>query len=228
MFSLRNRLPLAATPVVVYGLISLNVAIYLYETSLDSAALQQFLDLWAMVPRQLTLEIAGARLTAAYEWPTLLTFQFLHVGWVHLVGNLFCLWIFGHRVEAAWGHAAFLLFYLICGGLSGLSQWMVEPFSSLPTLGASGAIAGVMGAYIVRFPQARIALFFVGFWFSQQVLYGALSLRGASFGDVSLGDSVEMMPVNVAYAAHAGGFMVGAAFTALAGFMANSRKHYLR
>ena len=224
MVPLRNSRPFVSTPVVVYALMALNIAIYLYEVSLDSAALQHFLDLWAMVPKQLTLELAGTRLTTAPELITLVTFQFLHAGWFHLIGNLVCLWVFGHRIEACWGHTPFLSFYLICGGLAGVSQWMVEPLSILPTLGASGAIAGIMGAYIVRFPQAKIALFFVSFWFAQQVVYGALSWKNATLGNVGLGDAVEMTPVNIAYAAHAGGFVTGVAFSALAIFMASSRK----
>ena len=223
MVPLIDNRPLVSAPLVVYGLIAANVAIYLYEVSLDSAALQRFLDLWAMIPNQLTLELAGSRLTAAPEWPTLLTFQFLHAGWFHLAGNLACLWIFGHRIEAYWGHIVFLCFYVACGGLAGLSQWMVEPSSLLPTLGASGAIAGVMGAYVVRFPQARIALFFVGFWFVQQVLYGALSWR-----EIGLGDAVSMTPVNIAYAAHAGGFIVGVVFSWIVSFLAESRRHYVK
>ncbi|MGB3766672.1 MAG: rhomboid family intramembrane serine protease [Phormidesmis sp.] len=228
MVSLRAHNLLASTPVVVYGLIALNLSIYLYETSLDGAALQHFLDLWAIVPKQLTLELAGQRLTTAHEWPTLITFQFLHAGWFHLLGNLFCLWIFGRKVEACWGHAAFLAFYLVCGGFAGLAQWMFEPVSILPTLGASGAIAGIMGAYIVRFPRAKIALCFIGFWFAQQVFYGALSWSEAGLHPVSLGDTAQMTPANIAYAAHAGGFVVGVALSLVVNFLANSHKRYAR
>ena len=228
MFSLRKSRSLVPTPIVVYGLIALNVAIYLYEVSLDSTALQQFLDLWAIVPKQLTLELAGLRLSASPEWPTLLTFQFLHAGWFHLGGNLICLWIFGHRIEAHWGHVGFFSFYVLCGGLAGLSQWMVEPSSLLPTLGASGAIAGIMGAYVVRFPQAKITLFFVGLWFMQQVFYGALSWGSTRLGDIGLGDAVDMTPVNIAYAAHVGGFVVGVTYSWVTSFLAQSRQRYVR
>ena len=228
VFSLKKRRPFVSTPIVIYGLIALNFAIYLYEASLDSSALQQFLDLWAMVPKQLTLELAGSRLSAAPEWPTLLTFQFLHAGWFHLAGNLVCLWLFGHRIEAHWGHVVFLSFYVLCGGLAGLSQWMVEPSSLLPTLGASGAVAGIMGAYVVRFPQAKVALFFVGLWFVQQVFYVALSWDSTGLSNIGLGDTVDMTPVNIAYAAHAGGFIVGVTFSWVTNFLAESRQHYVK
>ena len=228
MVSLKNSRSFASTPVVVYGFVVLNVAIYLYEVSLDSAAFQQFLALWAIIPQQLTMEIAGEPLTSAYEWLTLLTFQFLHAGWFHLVGNLFCLWAFGRSLETRWGHTAFLAFYLIGGGLSGIAQWLVAPSSAMPILGASGAIAGIMGAYVVCFPRAKIALFFVGFWFAQQVFYSALSWENAALSNTGLGSSMEMIPVNIAYAAHAGGFIFGVAFSAIAGLLASSRSRYLR
>lgn len=217
----------ASTPVVVYGLIALNLAIYRYETSLDGAVLAQFLDRWAIVPKQMTFELAGQSLTAAYEWPTLLTFQFLHASRFHLVGNLFCLWAFGHRIENYWGHKVFLAFYLICGGLAGLAQWMFEPSSILPTLGASGAIAGLMGAYIVCFPRAKIAFFLASSWFTQQVLYCAISLSNTGLGGVSLDETAQMTPVNIAYAAHAGGFVVGVTLSLMASFLASSRSRYL-
>lgn len=228
MVSLKNSNSFASIPIVVYGFIVLNLAVYLYEVSLDGAAFRQFLDLWAIIPEQLTLALSGENLTTVPEWPTLLTFQFLHAGWLHLVGNLFCLWAFGRSVETRWGHAAFLAFYLICGGLSGIAQWMVAPLSALPTLGASGAIAGIMGAYVVCFPRAKIALFFVGFWFAQQVFYSALSWENAALSNTGLGNSVEIMPVNIAYAAHAGGFIVGVALSAIAGLLASSRSRYSR
>ena len=228
MVSLKNSSSFASTPVVVYGFIVSNLAVYLYEVSLDGAAFQQFLDLWAIVPKQLTLALSGEHLTAAQEWPTLLTFQFLHAGWFHLVGNLFCLWAFGRNIETRWGHIAFLAFYLICGGLSGIAQWMVAPLSTLPTLGASGAIAGIMGAYVVCFPRAKIALFFVGFWFAQQVFYSALSWENAALSNTGLGNSMEMMPAHIAYAAHAGGFIVGVAFSLIVGLLASSWRRYSR
>lgn len=228
MDSLKANNFLASTPVVVYGLIALNLAIYLYETALDGAALQQFLDLWAIVPKQMTFELAGQSLTATPEWPTLLTFQFLHASWFHLIGNLFCLWAFGHKIETCWGHLAFLTFYLACGGLAGVAQWMFEPSSILPTLGASGAIAGLMGAYVICFPQAKIALFWIGFWFAQQVFYGALSWSNTGLGNVGLSDTAQMMPVNIAYAAHTGGFIAGVALSLTASFLANSRNRYFK
>ncbi len=148
---------------------------------------------------------------------TLITSQFLHGGFLHIAGNMLFLWIFGNNVEDKLGHFKYLFFYLTCGVLAGLSQGYVSPYSEIPSLGASGAIAGVMGAYILRFPQAQIltliplgifittvripAVFFLGFWFVQQALY--------SFASLNVQTNVGMESGGVAYWAHAGGFVFG-------------------
>ena len=219
MVPLKDDNPTSTTPVVVYGLVAINILIFLYQMSLLSsggeAALQQFFNTWAIVPAELTGELTGNALTVDREWLTLFTSQFLHGGFLHLGGNMLYLWIFGNNIEDKLGSAKFLFFYLVCGALAGLAQWVIEPGSAIPTLGASGAIAGVMGAYIIRFPRARIltivplfvfittlripALFFLGFWFIQQAFYSALSL----------GATADMGSGGVAYLAHAGGFVVG-------------------
>ncbi|MEO0541325.1 MAG: rhomboid family intramembrane serine protease, partial [Cyanobacteria bacterium P01_A01_bin.105] len=141
--------------------------------------------------------------------------QFLHGGFLHLAGNMLYLWIFGNNIEDQLGHSKFIVFYLVCGVLAGLCQWFFDPLSAVPTLGASGAIAGVMGAYIIRFPKAQIltflplffifttvrvpAIFFLGWWFVQQAFYSV----------ASLGASADMGTGGVAYLAHAGGFVFG-------------------
>ena len=142
-------------------------------------------------------------------------------------GNLLYLWVFGNNIEDRLGHIKFLIFYLGCGALAGLTQWVFDPSSMVPTIGASGAIAGVMGAYILRFPRAYIvtlipliiffttiripAIFFLGFWFAQQALFSI-----ASLGETNLGAG------GVAYWAHSGGFVFGLILGPLLGLMGSS------
>jgi membrane associated rhomboid family serine protease len=209
--------PTYSASYVVYGLIALNVVIFLYELSLSEPALEQFFRAWAIVPRELTASFEGGVGAGPPEWMTLFSSQFLHGGFLHIAGNMLYLWIFGNNVEDRLGHAKFLVFYLACGALAGLAQWFFSSGSNIPSLGASGAIAGVMGAYIIRFPQARIltliplfiiwttiripAVFFLGFWFVQQALYGIASLDAPA--------NVGMEGGGIAYWAHAGGFVFG-------------------
>ncbi|MEL6247011.1 MAG: rhomboid family intramembrane serine protease [Cyanobacteria bacterium J06648_16] len=217
MVPLRDDNPIKITPYATYGLIAVNVLIFLYEASLPSAALTNFFHQWAIVPRELTVSFeTGFNYPAWSEWDTLVTSQFLHGGFLHVAGNMLYLWIFGNNLEEQLGRAKYLFFYIACGVLAGLTQWFVDPGSTVPSLGASGAIAGVMGAYIFRFPQVRIltlvpiglllpfripAIYFLGFWFIEQAAYGVLSLEAPA----SLG-----MDGGVAYWAHAGGFVFGA------------------
>lgn len=232
MVPLRDDNPINTTPVVVYGLLAVNIAIFLYEMSLGEEALQQFFNMWAIVPAELTGELTGRAVTMDREWLTLFTSQFLHGGFLHLGGNMLYLWVFGNNIEDQLGSVKFLIFYLACGALAGLSQWFFEPASTIPTLGASGAIAGVMGAYIIRFPRAKIltlvplfiimttfrvpAIFFLGFWFVQQAFYSALSL----------GATADMGSGGVAYLAHAGGFVFGAILGPLLGLFSKGRDNY--
>ncbi len=232
MVPLKDENPISTTPVVVFVLLALNILIFLYEMSLSEEALQQFFNVWAIVPAELTGELTGRATTVDPEWLTLFTSQFLHGGFLHLGGNMLYLWVFGNNIEDQLGHVKFLIFYLACGALAGLSQWIFEPSSTIPTLGASGAIAGIMGAYIIRFPRAKIvtlvplfiimttfrvpAIFFLGFWFVQQAFYSALSL----------GATADMGSGGVAYLAHAGGFVFGAILGPLLGLFAKGRDNY--
>ncbi|HEY9762764.1 MAG TPA: rhomboid family intramembrane serine protease, partial [Trichocoleus sp.] len=208
-----------------YGLVILNVLIFLYEITLPPDQLAQFFDTWAIVPAELTASLSGQASGPNAEWLTLFTSQFLHGGFLHIAGNMLYLWVFGNNIEDQLGSFRFTIFYLGCGALAALAQWFVAPGSTVPTLGASGAIAGVMGAYILRFPRARIltliplfillttiripAILFLGFWFVQQALYGLMSLGT----DVNLGTG------GVAYWAHAGGFVFGVILGPLLGLM---------
>ena len=220
MVPLRDDNPVTITPYVTYGLIALNVLVFLYELTLSPIELTTFFKMWAVVPEQLTTSFHanGLNIFKIHEWFTLISAQFLHAGFLHLGGNMLYLWIFGNNVEEELGHLRFVLFYLVCGTLATITQWYFGMFSEVPSLGASGAIAGVMGAYIFRFPNVRIltivplgflflplrvpAVFYLGIWFLQQAAYGVMSLSiPANFGMAAGGS---------AYWAHAGGFVFGA------------------
>ncbi|NJL46332.1 MAG: rhomboid family intramembrane serine protease [Leptolyngbyaceae cyanobacterium SM2_5_2] len=218
MVPLRDDNPTQIRPYVTYGLIVLNVAIFIYELSLSSYDLTNFFGAWAVVPEEFSTSLTtGISTLNAEEWLTLITSQFLHGGFLHLAGNMLYLWIFGNNVEDQMGHIRFLLFYLLCGVLANLTQWVFAAGSEIPSLGASGAIAGVMGAYIFRFPEVRIltlvpigpfplplqipAIFYLGLWFAQQALYGLVSLEAPTM--------IGMEGGGIAYWAHAGGFVIG-------------------
>ncbi|BAZ31258.1 rhomboid family protein [Cylindrospermum sp. NIES-4074] len=230
MVPIKDDNPTQITPYVTLGLIAVNVLVFIYEASLPPRALNGFLHLAAVVPRELTLSLAGIPIDQPVpEWATLITSQFLHGGFLHLAGNMLFLWIFGNNVEDKLGHFKYLLFYLTCGVLAALSQWYFAQNSNIPSLGASGAIAGVMGAYILRFPQAEIlgvvplgfffptfrvpAYFFLGFWFLQQAFYGIASLEART--------NIGMESGGIAYWAHAGGFLFGAILGPLLGLFSD-------
>ena len=214
---------------VTYVFIVLNILAFLYELSLGPN-LSAFFRIWAVVPQALTASFLGQPTGLPFPaWITLFTSQFLHGGVMHLGGNMLFLWIFGNNVEDKLGHFKYVLFYLSCGALAALCQWFFSAYSTVPSLGASGAIAGVMGAYILRFPRAEVltliplglfiyparipAFFFLGFWFAQQALYGIASLNVPM--------NVGMESGGIAYWAHAGGFVFGAILGPLMGLFAD-------
>jgi membrane associated rhomboid family serine protease len=193
-------------PLVTYALIVLNVLFFLVEMSGGDA----FIMKWAFVPSRFLANPGG-------EFPTLFTSMFMHAGWLHLGGNMLYLWIFGNNVEDRFGHAKFIIFYLLCGLAATFAQLMFSLGSNVPNLGASGAIAGVLGAYILMFPQGRVrvlqgqqviqvpALIVIGFWIVLQLFSGIGSIAGAA--DTG----------GVAYMAHIGGFVAGFVLTFLLG-----------
>ncbi|MGF1482256.1 MAG: rhomboid family intramembrane serine protease [Cyanophyceae cyanobacterium] len=216
MVPLHDDNPTRITPYVTYALIAINVVVFFHELSLNSQQLNAFFQLYAVVPEELSASFGGDNINQPVpEWLTLFTSQFLHGGLMHIGGNMLFLWVFGNNIEDRLGHFRYIIFYLLCGALAALAQWFFSMQSGVPSLGASGAIAGVMGAYIIRFPQARIltlvplgffittlripAVFFLGFWFVQQALSGVASLGATS--DIDAG--------GIAYWAHAGGFVFG-------------------
>jgi len=192
-------------PVMTIFLILLNVIVFVYELTLSDEALDAFFNSAGVVPYLLTQQ------TSMHALGTLLTSQFLHGGFMHLFGNMLYLWIFGDNVEDKLGRVGFVIFYLLAGVVANLAQVAVDPTSQLPGIGASGAIAGVLGVYLVLYPVNRvrtlILLFFVryvelpawlvlGFWFVLQLFDGVASIGTRSQG-------------GVAYFAHVGGFAVG-------------------
>jgi rhomboid family protein len=201
MFPVSDVIPSRTTPFVTVGIIVLNCLVFLYEVQLSRPELQVFVQGFAVIP-------------ADFTWPSVITSMFLHEGWMHLIGNMLYLWIFGDNVEDQLGHVGFLLFYLAAGAAAALGQVFVSAGSAIPMIGASGAIAGVMGAYLVMYPHSRVltvvfllffmdmveipAIFFLGIWFIKELFSGVGSLGAAS------------MSGGVAFWAHIVGFAAGA------------------
>jgi membrane associated rhomboid family serine protease len=227
MIPLKDENPTYTTPFIVYILIAINIAVFIHEISLGSG-LNGFFQLYAVIPRELSASFAGNRVNQPVpEIATLITSQFLHGGFMHIAGNMLFLWIFGNNIEDDLGHFKFLCFYLVCGILAGLTHWFFGMQSMTPTVGASGAIAGVMGAYIIKYPKAKIltllplgiifttvripAVYFLGFWFLQQAI--------SSFASLGMSEATS----GVAYWAHAGGFIFGAILGPMLGLMRDRR-----
>jgi membrane associated rhomboid family serine protease len=228
---LNDENPVRITPYVTYGLIALNILVFLFELSLSPQGLDALFYTAAVVPVELTQSLGGQVVPGGFpEWTTLITSQFLHGGWLHLGGNMLYLWVFGNNLEEQMGRLRYLVFYLLCGVLAGLTQWFFAQNSSIPSLGASGAIAGVLGAYVIRFPKARIltlisffafrvpAYLFLGFWFIQQAFYSVASLNVPT--------NIGMENGGVAYWAHAGGFVFGAILGPLFGLFSLNTQEY--
>jgi membrane associated rhomboid family serine protease len=203
----------STTPVVTRAILLINIVVWLYVLSLldRPGVLRAFYDRWSFDPGELRAALAAGQITAQSFLP-LITHQFLHTGWLHLLGNLLYLWIFGDNVEDRLGSGPFLLFYLVSGIVAAIGQTLIAP---APMVGASGAIAGVLGAYLVLSPTARVrtlvflgifitvitlpAVIVIGEWLVIQVLAGLETMRIAP----------HRATENVAYAAHVAGFAAG-------------------
>ena len=206
MFPIRDHNPSTKTPFVTYGLIIVNVVIFLsyWPFLTTDASLAGFYNEWAMVP---------ARVSSGEGWFTLITSMFMHGGWMHLAGNMLFLWIFGDNLEEELGHFGFLLFYLVCGFGADAAHWAADPRSMIPTVGASGAIAGVMGGYLLLFPKARVDVLFIFIVFFKVFPVPAWVMLGLWFGlQLFNGVSTDIAGGGVAYWAHAGGFILGFLF----------------
>ena len=210
MFPLRDTIPSRGVPLVLWLLILANGLVFGFELRLSDADLALLVEHYGVVPVQLSLA-PHAFFSDPGAYLPLLTSMFLHGGWMHVIGNLWILMIFGDNVEDRMGHGRFLVFYLVCGLIAGLVHVYFNADSPVPTIGASGAIAGVMGAYFVLYPRARVitlipilfyplfvelpAYVFLGVWFASQVLSSSV------VGQVETG--------GVAFLAHVGGFLAG-------------------
>jgi membrane associated rhomboid family serine protease len=200
MIPLRDVIPTRTWPVVTVSLIVLNVLVFLHEQTLSERGLELFAREYGLVP-------------VDFAWDRVVTSMFLHGGWGHIGGNMLYLWIFGDNVEDRLGHVRYLIFYLLCGTFAALAQTYVNPDSAVPMIGASGAISGVLGAYLVLFPHSRVltivpivffiqllevpAIVLLGLWFLMQLFSGVGSL--ARTADVG----------GVAFWAHVAGFVAG-------------------
>jgi hypothetical protein len=216
---LRDANPSRGTPLVTVALIALNTLVFVYELTLPQAGLQRLVFTFGMVPERLTTFATDPNVSFGDATLPFLTSMFLHGDWLHLLGNMWFLWIFGDNVEDYLGHARFLLFYLLCGLAASVAHLAFNWNSTIPTLGASGAIAGVLGAYLLLFPGARILTFFPYFFFFEVPAYVILIywfvlqlIRGAA---TSL---AEAAGGGVAWWAHVGGFVAGLALVKIVAF----------
>ncbi|HUJ20794.1 MAG TPA: rhomboid family intramembrane serine protease [Bryobacteraceae bacterium] len=216
MFPLRDTQPSYSRPIVTILIIVLNAVVFLYEITLDPFSRNSFIQVYGLVPRH-------------FHFSAVLTSMFLHGGWMHIIGNMWFLWIFGDNIEDVLGHGKYLAFYLLCGLAAGMTQVFFSFGSRVPMVGASGAIAGVMGAYLVKFPHSRIvtlvfiflfvttievpAVLMLLYWFFIQFFSGVGSLE---YSQVSQGGT--------AFFAHVGGFIAGMILVNLMG----TRPKYMR
>jgi membrane associated rhomboid family serine protease len=227
----KDENPAELTPLVTVGIIGVNVLAWVLvqgaggnDEALAASVCQLGLipgELLRTVPPGTAVPIgAGLHcvLSAAPHWSTVLTSMFMHGGWIHLLGNMWFLWIFGNNIEDAMGHARFAVFYLVCGVIAALTQVLVDPHSAVPMVGASGAISGVMGAYVLLFPRVRVhtlvwlgffvttvtlpAYLMLGYWFVYQLLLGTVGVLAQVEG-------------GTAFWAHIGGFLAGMALIKL-------------
>ncbi len=217
MIPLKDNNPRYSTPYVTWGLIAVNVLAFLAEISMGPEYMQAFVYTFGLRPQHVTaLLYEGAGPLNPAVFVPFLTSMFMHGGWFHLAGNMLYLFIFGDNVEDVLGHVRYLLFYMVCGVGAALSHYLVQPGSPVPVVGASGAIAGVLGAYILIFPRSRVltlipififiqfvelpAQILLGIWFLMQFFNGFLSIGGGG---------------GVAWWAHVGGFLLGMGLAAI-------------
>ena len=203
MFPIRDHNPSGRTPYVTYILMAANIAIFLSYVGImqDARALNSFWYDWAIIP---------ARISDGEAYHTLVSSMFLHGGFLHLAGNMLFLWIFGDNVEDALGHWRYLGFYIAAGVAAALAQYVMDPGSMIPTVGASGAIAGVMGAYLLLFPKAKVDILLIFIIFFRIFPIPAWIMLAVWFAmQFAGGIGTDPESGGVAYWAHAGGFVVG-------------------
>jgi membrane associated rhomboid family serine protease len=218
MIPIRDDTPRFSTPYITYFIIALNVAVFLFELSVGAQShrdLNGLMFQFGVVPMRFERALAGtSQLSLPALSLTILTSMFLHAGWLHIIGNMWFLWIFGDNIEDYLGHFPYLIFYLVSGFAASLTHILLNLGSKVPSVGASGAIAGVMGAYFVLYPRARVltlvpliifftfwwlpAWIFLGFWFVFQFLSGTATSIAENQGSGG-----------IAFWAHVGGFVTG-------------------
>lgn|SRR5574341_207077 len=218
MIPLHDDNPTESTPVVTIAFVAACTLVFLYQASLPERTGEAFVFAFGAIPAVLFGRAALPPEIAGFPaYATLLTSMFMHGGWMHLIGNMLYLWIFGNNIEDVMGHVRFVLFYVLCGVLAAFSHALTDPTSTVPMVGASGAISGVLGAYLLLFPKAQVLVFIpigfasrlmyvpawvvLGLWFVLQLLSGGMSLGRQGGG--------------VAFFAHIGGFLAGMALIGL-------------
>jgi membrane associated rhomboid family serine protease len=213
MIPISDRNPTRGFPLVNLTLIAVNIVVFLGELTMRPRQLDQFMFAWGVVPDNILFALAHPLQAPLTAWATLITSQFIHAGWLHIIGNMIFLWVFGDNVEDVLGSFTYLIFYLLSGVAAGLAQVLVTGPSRIPSIGASGAIAGVLGAYLLLYPLTKVtivvpiffffwgidlpALLVIGWWFVQQLFYG-------------LGALTSTAASGIAFWAHIGGFLTGA------------------
>ncbi len=211
MIPLHDDNPTTLTPFVTIGLIVACVAVFLWQVTLPPGGFERAVYAYGMIPAVLFGERAlPAELAAVPATVSVITAMFLHGGWMHLIGNMLYLWIFGNNVEDALGHVRFVVFYLLCGLAAALAQAFQDPGSSVPMIGASGAIGGVLGAYVLLYPRARVLVLVpLGFFF-YTLRIPAMIVLGLWFGLQFVNSALSAGQVGgIAYWAHIGGFVAG-------------------
>lgn len=211
MIPLRDKNPSGIFPVITLTIILINVFVFLYEVQLGPAV-GAFLKRYALIPAEVTGSLRYGTATFSDTLAPFLTSMFLHGGWLHLILNMWFLWIFGDNIEDTLGGFRYILFYILCGLGAALTHFLIQPGSTLPVLGASGAIAGVLGAYAVLFPGARVVTLVPIFFFLQIIELPALVVLGLWFVLQILSGFLEgasPMRAGTAWWAHIGGFLAG-------------------
>lgn len=206
LLPLHDSRPSSTVPLITGVLIALNVFVFLYQFTLDPFSANDFVYAFGFIPDH-------------FRWLNVLTSLFMHGGWLHLISNMVFLWVFGPMVEETLGRSRFLIFYLLCGVAATLTQYAMNPYSRIPQIGASGAIFGVMGAYLVKFPTSRITTvgwFIILFSFELPAWLLLLYFIGLQFLS-SIGSIAEVASQRggVAYFAHIGGFFAGMALVSV-------------
>jgi membrane associated rhomboid family serine protease len=229
VFPLRDTIPHQRPPITTTALILVNIVVFLFELKIPAAQQQSFFEVFGLIPARYTSPAWAQSVGLWPSWVPFITTMFLHGGWMHLIGNMWFMWIFGDNVEDRMGHCGFLVFYLLCGLAASVTNMVLLPHSHLPTIGASGAIAGVLGAYFLLYPGAKVltlipififirfievpAFIFLGNWFAMQFFSGAVAIAGANAS-------------NVAFWAHVGGFVAGMLLLGLFAQGAFSRRRW--